>query len=390
MRRFAFVAGTLIGLLVGASFAGVLCHVSGATNEIFAAQYALFFVYGLLLTGYFGALGYVITRSLVGSQECSEEAATRPHAFSDDPDVVVAEIVEESKPAVPRSSSGLGARIAPWGWLLGWLGILLAGVTAIRRPWSAEIYPLGIAAVVLVLGIILTLACLMAALSDRSRSCTLHAVAGLLVNFVCFVVVAVSGVATVGIDLAQAARRERAAQRQNISARPRFDPSPNRFRIPRAVPQPAPAVRPTLQEAVARNDTKEVERYIKEGAELNEVYRDRQTLLIRAVTRGNRDVVRLLLEHDAGVNGNPDAGLHPISLALDGGQLEIAQMLLQYDPELNVVDIRGYSPLHHCARHGYEELAEDLISRGIPINSQTKDRRTALIVALNERKPRIC
>lgn len=148
------------------------------------------------------------------------------------------------------------------------------------------------------------------------------------------------------------------------------------------VPAPVPS-RPTLQQAVANNQIDEVKKYLAEGAEINTVDRDGQTLLTRAAARGHIEVARLLLQHGADVNGNSAGYRSPIVLAIAQRRFELVDLLLEHNPDLSVTDGR-YSPLILTIQRDGFELAEKLLTKGADPNFVAKTGETALQTAVDK------
>ena len=343
--------GILLGLAAGIAIAVVIGQT--ARSDLLGIHYKIAIgLCGLGVTGLFAALGNLIAGFLAGTPQQKMPPAGQSMWDADHGDVIVAELVEPDESGT-NTSKHIVARAGKWGWVLGSLGIVAAAASLLQRLSTGTMLSLLIAFVLFCVGAACSLAGVARATSPKAREPAGYAIVGMLTNLVCMLCIIIVG----SVAFLEYQRQTQLAQcspsgtvRQLPPAGRRSSPARRPQPIPRSRPVRRPAVqrptppprRATLQEAVAANQVEEVKKYIDAGAELNTVYRDGQTLLIRAVTRGHIDVARLLLENGADVNGNPDAGLIPLILAINQRRLPIADLLLGYEPDL--------SPVSRCIR----------------------------------------
>jgi hypothetical protein len=101
-----------------------------------------------------------------------------------------------------------------------------------------------------------------------------------------------------------------------------------------------------------------------------------ETTIHAATQGGNTDIVLLLLEHDAGVDGWDDFGETPLHWAASR-KLDIGQCLLDHGADINARHY-GWTPLFDAAHNGHVEFAQMLLQRGAVIDARDNGGRTAL------------
>ena len=89
-----------------------------------------------------------------------------------------------------------------------------------------------------------------------------------------------------------------------------------------------------------------------------------QTPLFEAVGVGNKEIVKLLLEHKADTSRHDRYGYTPLCIACLQSKTEIALSLIQAGAKVNLRDEDGNLPLHYAAREGNIELVNELLKRG--------------------------
>ncbi|KAL2394477.1 hypothetical protein ABEF95_000922 [Exophiala dermatitidis] len=91
--------------------------------------------------------------------------------------------------------------------------------------------------------------------------------------------------------------------------------------------------------------------------------------LAAASERGEVNVVKLLLELGADVDGNgAEDGLTPLTAACRWGHLDAVQCLLEYGAVVNPSPMgANSSPLHVAAAHGYVRIAQSLLGAGADV-----------------------
>ena len=77
--------------------------------------------------------------------------------------------------------------------------------------------------------------------------------------------------------------------------------------------------------------------------------------------KGNENLCRLLLEHNADVNIQDTWGYTPLHLCAREGNENLCRLLLEHNADVNIQDTWGYTPLHLCTRKGNENLRRLLL-----------------------------
>jgi hypothetical protein len=103
-----------------------------------------------------------------------------------------------------------------------------------------------------------------------------------------------------------------------------------------------------------------------------------ETTIHAAAEGGNTDIVSLLLEHDADVDGRDNVGATPLHWAASSGKLDIGQCLLDHGADINARSRYGWTPLFEAAGGGHVEFAQMLLERGVVIDARDDDGRTPL------------
>ena len=103
------------------------------------------------------------------------------------------------------------------------------------------------------------------------------------------------------------------------------------------------------------------------------------------------EMVQVLLDFGADVNGKNNFGATPLPFATQGrfSDPRVVRLLLDHGADPNVLTWNGIPSLHQASRRGRVEIARLLIERGASVEAQDKEGRTALDVASGERRNEI-
>ncbi len=144
-----------------------------------------------------------------------------------------------------------------------------------------------------------------------------------------------------------------------------------------------------LWHAVAEGSYEEIAQYIANGASLHEEVAKNiangeciaeyttQSILHRAVQRGDIEIVKLLLKHGADVHVKAaKTGWSPLHEAASSGSTELAALLLEHGADINAINepqepgdhIPEEPPLHVAARKDHLPMVQFLVERGANIN----------------------
>jgi ankyrin repeat protein len=94
---------------------------------------------------------------------------------------------------------------------------------------------------------------------------------------------------------------------------------------------------------------------------------------------GGAGAVRLLLEHGAPPDGDPDNvfGVRPVHAAVAAGDAESLQLLLDAGADPDARQQGGLTPLHAAAQHDQEAMVKTLLAAGADRSLRAEDGRDA-------------
>jgi len=175
----------------------------------------------------------------------------------------------------------------------------------------------------------------------------------------------------------------------------------------------------TLPDAAEKADWKQVEKLLKDGADVNAVQADGMTALHWAAQHDHREIVGRLLKAGAKPNAANQFGVTPLSLAcvnggtmvvdllLEGGadpqttlpggetalltasrtgRLNTVGLLLNKGAKVDATDAKGQSPLMWAAADGHADVVDLLLKSGANAKLRLKSGFTALLFAARNGK----
>ena len=107
----------------------------------------------------------------------------------------------------------------------------------------------------------------------------------------------------------------------------------------------------------------------------------KMTPLILALSRGHKDIAKLLMGYGVDVNIQTEQSLSALMVAVQIGDKKIVEKLLQHKANLNLQEKDGFTALMIAVEQGYEEIVELLLQHKANPNLQEKDGCTALMIA---------
>ncbi|KFO31574.1 Ankyrin repeat and SOCS box protein 3 [Fukomys damarensis] len=124
---------------------------------------------------------------------------------------------------------------------------------------------------------------------------------------------------------------------------------------------------------------------LEAGQDPNATTLEETTPLFSAVDNGQIDVLRLLLQHGANVNGSHSmCGWNSLHQASFQESVEIIKLLLEKGADKQCLDDFGITPLILAAQYDKVESLSILISSGADVNGQALHRATLLFIAAQE------
>ena len=106
-----------------------------------------------------------------------------------------------------------------------------------------------------------------------------------------------------------------------------------------------------------------------------------KTTLIHASEQGQTELAKLLVERDADINIQTNAGETALLLAIWWGHTELVKLLVTNDADINIQNKAGDTALMKAAKTRRTEIAELLIAQNADINMQNNTGDTVLIIA---------
>ncbi|MDR0443879.1 MAG: ankyrin repeat domain-containing protein [Treponema sp.] len=128
---------------------------------------------------------------------------------------------------------------------------------------------------------------------------------------------------------------------------------------------------------------------IEIGAPLDATNEARQTALIRATIKGDKEIAKVLLDAGANTDVVDKEGCNALSYALNSiyeKHWEIAPLLIEYNANLDIIDRYGKTALIHAIKRKNKEIVKALLDAGANINAKDRGGRPAIIHAITESK----
>jgi ankyrin repeat protein len=94
----------------------------------------------------------------------------------------------------------------------------------------------------------------------------------------------------------------------------------------------------------------------------------KRSVLAPAADLGDVNIVELLLDHGAPVNGQPGDEDSPLLAAMSGNRTNIVRLLVERGADVNATGASGLAPLHNAAIYGSTDVAQFLIEDKADIN----------------------
>lgn len=139
----------------------------------------------------------------------------------------------------------------------------------------------------------------------------------------------------------------------------------------------------TLQGAASRGQDNVVSMMLRLGADVNEPSPEGNRALEIACLKGDAAIVRILLEGGANPKLRSPAGATPLHDAALSGSAESIELLVKHGADVNATEAEGGStPLHHAASFGRVEAVKALVRLGAFVSLKNGDGRTALELAV--------
>jgi len=139
-------------------------------------------------------------------------------------------------------------------------------------------------------------------------------------------------------------------------------------------------------EAIRKNDAKEVQRLLGQGANPKATEANEWPAIVEAASE-SVDLVKLLLAKGADINARQSGqGWTPLTQALNSSRTDVALYLLAHgaDPSLPMND--GTTPLHLAVQGCNVKAVEALLKRKVKVNARTKEEPATVHNAESDRQ----
>ena len=133
-----------------------------------------------------------------------------------------------------------------------------------------------------------------------------------------------------------------------------------------------------LMLAAKQGDTKEMQRLIAAGADVNAANQAGNTALLIAARAGKTNAVKTLLDKGANVNAANQAGSTALLEAVQAGETSAVKALLAKGANVNAVNREGDTALLKAAGDLKAEIVKLLLAKGANVHARDKQGQTAL------------
>ena len=138
-----------------------------------------------------------------------------------------------------------------------------------------------------------------------------------------------------------------------------------------------------LHVAALHNEPKMVELFVAMGADPNAVDFVGQRPLHFVAELGNLDIASQLIAAGADVNAVvTKSGATALQMAVLSGNHDMVRLLIDRDAGVNAVDKRGWAPIHVVALKGYADICKTLLENGADAGISTKQDYSARLIAM--------
>ncbi|MEA1891767.1 MAG: ankyrin repeat domain-containing protein [Campylobacterota bacterium] len=132
-------------------------------------------------------------------------------------------------------------------------------------------------------------------------------------------------------------------------------------------------------EYLKNNDFISVKKYIRDGADINEVNENGESVLACAIRcRCDLDLLMLLIENDADLYDFDDEGVSIFDMSITYNNIDMVQYIIKKGIDVNQTNRRSrFTPLMCAASYGREEIVKILLAHGADKNKTEEKGFTA-------------
>jgi len=140
-----------------------------------------------------------------------------------------------------------------------------------------------------------------------------------------------------------------------------------------------------LMNASADGANEQVKGFLSSGIDVNEKNNYGWTALNHAARSGHVETAKLLVEKGAKVDAVDDTGWTPLMRAAQKGHTPMVKFLIEKGADVNAVNADGWTALMWASLRKKLSTIKYLVGvDGIDVNHQSKDGRSAILIAITE------
>lgn len=146
----------------------------------------------------------------------------------------------------------------------------------------------------------------------------------------------------------------------------------------------------TFMEAVRKGDVKKINHMISQGFDVRSRDSESWNALHWATEMGQKNLVLFLLDRDPILlNMKTKEGLSAINIAAWRGDKDMVKILIEQGAEIDDRTKWGEVPLHHAVTFGYVDICNILLSNGADPFTEDRLKRTPFMIAMQKGSPEI-
>jgi ankyrin repeat protein len=142
----------------------------------------------------------------------------------------------------------------------------------------------------------------------------------------------------------------------------------------------AEALTKQLMEAVTKGETDTVRQLLEKGADVNACDEKGLDAFLKAAKLGHTDIVKLFLEKGTEIYSKQSKINNALLWASSENRAAVVELLLENGADANYKDTQG-DALYYAARSGHALVARILLDHGVDVNGKDKSGMTPLIYA---------
>ena len=141
----------------------------------------------------------------------------------------------------------------------------------------------------------------------------------------------------------------------------------------------------SLQQAAIDCDLEQLKLHVAKGANLNAPDQFGFTPLMRAIQKPSVEAAKLILESGkADINAKDRSGRTPLIVSASNGNKDVVELLLAHNADVKAKDNNDWTALHGAVQFGQLDIIEMLVKKGADVNAAAKSGQTPYTMALQQ------